>query len=481
MSIRGLSLGYRRDASRFARAVGSLVVCVLAVGCGQAIEKRACMKVGTRDPLVTGAQLFRLDVYGAGIKCAGNNVVSGTGAPQMSHTYAKGQAIAIDVPPGPHTLVLTTYADKNGQMELGQGCTQTTLTPGAEICFDLSLTVPAREDMAATQDFAAVDLSGSVVDLAMQPCTTGPDTCPLGFYCVAGGCTPGCKSDVDCAGGVLGPDGGSLGTSGCCNHACTSLETTSNCGGCGNLCDTVHSSGASCVNQSCSYASCAAGYADCNTTAPNTNGCETNTNTDVDNCGACKRACSSSEVATRHCSGGLCDSTCLTNFGNCHMPAAGSTPPYVLDDGCESKLLVCTGQACCTITMPTPAGMCAPPATGSNAHVDGIGSQATTWGATQTYAACEPIGTPGDATTYDSIMAAAAQAAYAATVTSPKLTSGMCGNANCVNVVGSGSCIAWCYQNDTSTATVAHIAGHLYKNTSNTKCFCPSETDPSWN
>jgi hypothetical protein len=50
-----------------------------------------------------------------------------------------------------------------------------------------------------------------------------------------------------------------------------------NCGGCGQKCDTARSTGASCNAATCSYTSCASGWANCNTTAPDTDGCECST------------------------------------------------------------------------------------------------------------------------------------------------------------------------------------------------------------
>ena len=53
----------------------------------------------------------------------------------------------------------------------------------------------------------------------------------------------------------------------------------------------------------CTVASCAGGYGDCDGIA--TNGCETNTNINVSNCGTCGHGCSFAN-ATAACSGGAC-------------------------------------------------------------------------------------------------------------------------------------------------------------------------------
>jgi hypothetical protein len=54
----------------------------------------------------------------------------------------------------------------------------------------------------------------------------------------------------------------------------SSANSVTSCGGCNNVCDTMHSMGASCPAGACTYTGCAPGYEDCKQTAPNTDGCE---------------------------------------------------------------------------------------------------------------------------------------------------------------------------------------------------------------
>jgi hypothetical protein len=256
--------------------------------CGSSVEHRACMTVGTSDPLVTGAQLFRLDIYGANVACAGDTVASGAGGPLISRTYAKGQAIAVDVPPGLHTLALTTYADAAGTAVLGRGCTQTTLTPGAQICFDLSLMAASPLDLSAV---ASADLAGTTACNVASEC--GPDG-GAGEGCCShvctdvgespahcGGCNMSCSTShitPACAGGDCtgtcdtgwGDCNGDKRSDGCE----TSIATITNCSGCGLKCDTTFSNGAGCSGTTCNYTSCKTGRIDCNTTAPDGDGCE---------------------------------------------------------------------------------------------------------------------------------------------------------------------------------------------------------------
>ena len=82
-------------------------------------------------------------------------------------------------------------------------------------------------------------------------------------------------------------------------------------------------------------------------------GCESDLRADVDHCGACGRACSSTNVDVRGCSGSTCDSTCQPEWINCNEPTE-PTP----DDGCEQRsaihpdcggcapMEICTDGAC---------------------------------------------------------------------------------------------------------------------------------------
>ncbi len=383
-----------------------------------------------QSPLVADAAMVRLDVYGPSGHCVDGMLAAGAGAPILSRSYAQGQAISLDVPPGPHALVLSTFADADGVQTLGVGCTESTLTAGEQICFDLTIS-PAPDGGGAPAGDA---------DMATN-----------------GGCDP-------------------------------SISNVNNCGGCGNACDQTNSVGATCTNGTCVYTSCRSGWADCNTANSDVDGCETNITDDPANCGACGRACSATNVAAAHCTAGLCDSTCNSGYGNCSQPAAGNTAPYTADDGCESNLTSCVATACCSMTMPTPPNMCAPPSTGSSAHSNGIGSQAAGWGLGQTYADCHALGVPDNAATYTSQMANEAMAAAPGT---PQ-TSAQCGNANCVWKVVASRCVVWCYSNDT-TKGGSNVAGHVYQNdaahspsgtcssTGNNASLCPLESDPTWN
>lgn len=140
----------------------------------------------------------------------------------------------------------------------------------------------------------------SVVNVASRTCTSGVcgfTTCSAGFGNCDANATNGCE---------------------------TATTTTTNCGTCGNDCTaTVENATATCSSGACGFSSCNSGYASCDGDA--TDGCETNTQTDEDNCGACGVACGTNETCTAgRC---VCGSTtgsagseaCITPTTNCCM------------------------------------------------------------------------------------------------------------------------------------------------------------------
>jgi hypothetical protein len=165
-------------------------------------------------------------------------------------------------------------------------------------------------------------------------CTVG--TCTTGFLdCdqeVADGCESNPQTDRNNCGGCGMPcASGELCVSGVCALSCQVGQTVCeadggaeycantsndalNCGGCGNACPVNHDS-PTCIEGQCHLGGCATGYSDCNTSA--NDGCESNTQTDVNNCGTCGNVCSATN-ATVGCTGGVCTITgCATGYANC--------------------------------------------------------------------------------------------------------------------------------------------------------------------
>jgi hypothetical protein len=160
-----------------------------------------------------------------------------------------------------------------------------------------------------------------------------------GAACTGTGCTySGCVSGYgDC-------DASAPNTSGCE----TPITSVANCTGCGIACDTTHSHGAGCGAAGCTYGGCNSGYADCDAGAPNANGCETPTTTTA-NCGGCGAACKTLNNTGATCSGTACSYTCSAGYSNCNTTAPNT-------GGCECHTPTCcmdAGAGVCQTTHAT--------------------------------------------------------------------------------------------------------------------------------
>jgi hypothetical protein len=98
-----------------------------------------------------------------------------------------------------------------------------------------------------------------------------------------------------------------------------------NCGACGTVCSSNNIPTPLCGNSVCDGV-CAAGWMNC-TGNKQPNGCETHTDVDPNNCGGCATVCSSNNMATRTCAGGVCNGTCNPGFLDCNNNKQ--------TDGCE--------------------------------------------------------------------------------------------------------------------------------------------------
>ena len=282
----------------------------------------------------------------------------------------------------------------------------------------------------------------------------------------------------------------------------TAVNTTTNCGGCGVACDTVTSVGALCVAGKCVYSACAAGFADCDTSGANANGCETPTNTTT-NCGGCGKTCA--DAVTGHDTGNACRTspapttctyTCAAGFDDCNKATAPDT------DGCETNVKTsttsctacgvacdtttngartCTGTRCsytcnagrmdcnASVGLDTDGCECASPSccgtSCQTTHDNGVG---------QNFYDCSPLGTPGTATTYTLAMANEARDAWPV---AGAVSTGSCGTApaatgTCTCKLGAASATVWCY--------TGGLAGYVFQNSA-AACGCPIIGDTTWN
>lgn len=167
--------------------------------------------------------------------------------------------------------------------------------------------VPAPESGtggdANVVDASDVDASGSAVavdaDVSEAQVDTSLGSCPAGF--------------MDCDGDPA--------------HRCeTNIETSAtNCGVCGQVCPAAPNAHGQCEKGVCILV-CQSGYASCD--GDESNGCETHTASDLQNCGACKHVCGDAHGAPA-CVSGQCGIDCTTGFGDCDADNG---------NGCESEL-----------------------------------------------------------------------------------------------------------------------------------------------
>lgn len=183
-----------------------------------------------------------------------------------------------------------------------------------------------------TQPLAPTADDGCETNTANDPNNCGS----CGRYCSSNHVQAG---GLGCSGGTCAPTcdpGYKNCTSPTVDDGCETdiSNDVDNCGACGRKCSTSHVSSRSCSNGLCN-SFCLSGYDNCSQPAAPAadDGCEANIGTDVNNCGGCGRVCSSTNVATRSCSGGRCDSSCNSGWGNCTQPTAPSS-----DDGCETDI-----------------------------------------------------------------------------------------------------------------------------------------------
>jgi hypothetical protein len=213
------------------------------------------------------------------------------------------------------------------------------------------------------------------------------NACPSGDSCHSGVCSP-CGSayatDKTCSGVCIDPTSDAKNCGGCgnvcpsgapckdstcacpsgdsvCDMTCVDTSTDrNNCGGCGSVCKLTNANPA-CSGKACVVSSCFNGYNNCDKI--NSNGCESNPQTDVNNCGACEHACTDG----RSCSGGVCvcpsgthacsgvcvsdtsvdPATCGVTCAVCPAPVDGlaSCTNEVCGKVCASGLTLC-GDAC---------------------------------------------------------------------------------------------------------------------------------------
>jgi len=131
-----------------------------------------------------------------------------------------------------------------------------------------------------------------------------------------------------CSAGMCGLGACADGFGDCDNNPGNGCETTlaaslDHCGRCDNACPMRPNASAVCAMGTCGV-SCTVGFGNCDNDP--SNGCEVDTRTSPQHCGTCGTVCAARPNAAPACVGGACGVVCNTGFGNCDTDAT---------NGCE--------------------------------------------------------------------------------------------------------------------------------------------------
>ncbi|HEX4460387.1 MAG TPA: hypothetical protein VIA18_20560 [Polyangia bacterium] len=259
------------------------------------------------------------------------------------------------------------FAPESGE-DLGHGVVGTGGNGDADLApaptvYDLA--EPPRDLSPVCGDNVCTAAIGENCSTCPEDCGSCPGCAPNTADC-DGDPTNGCETPIDtptncgACGRVCQQVGGtnaciSNGTNWVCKPTCdtthgdcngmpndgceTDTTTTTNCSGCGISC--VNPNGTTACADSGTIRvcdpSCSAGFADCDGLPGQ--GCTTNIESSPTSCGSCTRACSSVGAASLACTSGLCTPTCSYPFADCSRPASPAA-----DDGCETNGTVDPGE-----------------------------------------------------------------------------------------------------------------------------------------
>ena len=187
------------------------------------------------------------------------------------------------------------------------------------------------------------DCSSGVTD----GCETNLSSNPLNCGACGNDCTTQGPTWIVCKAGECKQSNCPVGEADCdLDEVCeTNIQTdVNNCGLCGIPCKFANAS-AECVDGKCVLKKCDANYADCD--GDPKNGCEVNTQTDTANCNGCGNVCQALHAVTQ-CKAGKCTPSCQGNWGDCDGDP---------DDGCETNLTTTSNcGGCGTKCTSAPSG-----------------------------------------------------------------------------------------------------------------------------
>jgi len=259
----------------------------------------------------------------AGLGCAG----------EPSRTYYDDRdATGVDVPSGPdadQAPAADASADARGGADATENATDGSAADGP--LADGPGTDGAGAD-GANADGPGADGAGTD---GARPDAAGADAAGADAASADGAGGDGAGAEA-AAGDGSSPEG-SVGA----EAGCGPTNTVANCAACGNACDTTHSTGTSCNGVSCQYSGCASGWGDCvGAGGLDLDGCETRLDS-LTNCTGCGLACDTTTSLAPACNGTTCTyGGCKPGYADCR-----TTAPDV--DGCETQLGTTSNCAAC--------------------------------------------------------------------------------------------------------------------------------------
>ena len=190
-------------------------------------------------------------------------------------------------------------------------------TPGQNVCSSATTAVECGPDL--------VSETPSMSCLQPAPlCNAGACACPTGYTVANGACCPAAQTGC---GGSCVDERTDKAHCGACGLACTNPQGTTSCAG--GVCTPV----------------CKAGFAVC--AGPPKGGCEVDTMTDPNHCGACGTVCSNAHGTTT-CASGVCNPICNPDFFDCDgNPDNGCETAFIDDGTCVACGHHCTGTLTC--------------------------------------------------------------------------------------------------------------------------------------
>lgn len=275
---------------------------------------------------------------------------TGTGCPAAVFRFTdgtKGQDLVLAPgqywsDSGPIVLTFAAGAALQASLRTGSTCPSNT---GA----DANLLVEYKMQAAGDADSCPGTQCGGICEtIISDPANCGGcgTACPTGQPCTSGTCGlasvgSACSSDTVCQSGscVAGLCSACAAGQTTCGATCTNTQTdVNNCGACGTVCPRGPEQIPVCAQGQCSSI------------------CTANTQTDPVNCGACGHACG----AGQQCVSGVCTSGCTSNAqcsgatpvcssGVCVQCASPTDCPASFCSGSTLSTFACTANVCQTI------------------------------------------------------------------------------------------------------------------------------------